>query len=70
VRNARNRLALIVEDSPTLGQVSPERLAVIYRRARQAAADETGLPLATFPEGCPWPVAQVLAEDFWPEDRP
>jgi hypothetical protein len=70
VRNARNRLALIVEDSPTLGQVSPERLAVIYRRARQGAADETGLPLATFPEGCPWPVAQVLAEDFWPEDRP
>jgi hypothetical protein len=24
------------------------------------------LPVATFPEACPWPVAQVL-EDFWPE---
>jgi hypothetical protein len=31
------------------------------------AADETGLPLATFPEACPWPLAQVLDEDFWPE---
>jgi hypothetical protein len=25
------------------------------------------LPLATFPEACPWPLAQVLDEDFWPE---
>ena len=24
------------------------------------------LPLATFPEACPWPVAQVLDADFWP----
>jgi hypothetical protein len=29
-------------------------------------ADETGLLLATFPEACPWSVAQVLDEDFWP----
>jgi hypothetical protein len=28
------------------------------------------LPLATFPEVCPWPVAQVLDEDFWPESQP
>jgi hypothetical protein len=25
------------------------------------------LAVATFPEVCPWPVEQVLAEDFWPE---
>jgi hypothetical protein len=25
------------------------------------------LPLATFPEACPWPLAHVLDEDFWPE---
>jgi hypothetical protein len=30
-------------------------------------AKETGLLLATFPEACPWSLAQVLAEDFWPE---
>ena len=29
--------------------------------------DETDLPLATFPEVCPWSLAQVLDEDFWPE---
>ena len=26
-----------------------------------------GLPLATFPEACPWSTEQVLDEDFWPE---
>ncbi|HSF33510.1 MAG TPA: DUF29 family protein [Candidatus Tectomicrobia bacterium] len=31
-----------------------------YPLARRDAAKETGLPLATFPEACPWPVAQVL----------
>lgn len=25
------------------------------------------VPLATFPEACPWPLVQVLDEDFWPE---
>jgi hypothetical protein len=25
------------------------------------------LAVATFPEACPWPLAQVLDEDFWPE---
>ena len=44
-----------------------QRVPVAYRRARRDAADDTGLPLATFPEACPWPVAQVLDEDFWPE---
>jgi Domain of unknown function DUF29 len=29
--------------------------------------DDTGLPLAAFPEACPWAIAQVLDEDFWPE---
>ena len=28
---------------------------------------QTGLPLATLPETCPWTVAQVLDADFWPE---
>ncbi len=38
-----------------------------YRQARRKAALATGRPLTDFPEACPWPVAQVLDEDFWPE---
>jgi hypothetical protein len=42
-------------------------MATAYRPAREDAADETDLPLTDFPEACPWTVAQVLDEDFWPE---
>ena len=42
-------------------------LAEAYTYAREDAPDETGLALATFPETCPWTVAQVLDADFWPE---
>jgi hypothetical protein len=28
---------------------------------------DTSLLLATFPETCPWTLARVLDDDFWPE---
>jgi Domain of unknown function DUF29 len=42
-------------------------LPTAYRYARRKAALATERPLATFPEVCPWALAQVLDEDFWPE---
>jgi hypothetical protein len=42
-------------------------LPAAYRYARRKAALATGLPLTEFPEACPWSIAQVLEEDFWPE---
>jgi hypothetical protein len=38
-----------------------------YADARELAAAETGLPLATFPEACHWRPEQVLSADFPPE---
>jgi Domain of unknown function DUF29 len=67
VREARREIADLLEDSPSL-QHRPERsLTRAYRIARDNAVDDTGLPLATFPDACPWAIAQVLDEDFWPE---
>jgi Domain of unknown function DUF29 len=66
--DARLQVELILEDSPSLQGFVPEALAWAYPRARRLAALETGLPLATFPEACPWPAAQVLDEAFWPEE--
>ncbi len=40
---------------------------VSANRQLNQAVDETGLPLVTFPEACPWTVEQVLDEDFLPE---
>ena len=67
IGNARAEIADRLEDQPRLGLLVPALLASAYPRARRLAAGETGLPLATFPEACPWPLAQVLDEDFWPE---
>jgi uncharacterized protein DUF29 len=67
IRQARDRIQDRIDRSPSLRDYPARRLPLAYRRARRDAADETGLPLATFPETCPWPLAQVLDEDFWPE---
>jgi hypothetical protein len=40
-------------------------LAVAYGRARQKAADKSGLPLETFPLACPWPYEQIVDPDFF-----
>jgi glyoxylase-like metal-dependent hydrolase (beta-lactamase superfamily II) len=66
----RQRLARVLRDNPSLREQLPVLLPVAYAEAREVAAAETGLPLATFPETCPWDLAQVLDTDFWPEDRP
>jgi hypothetical protein len=57
-----------VQDSPILRGFLPEALGWAYPRARKDVAVETGLPLATFPETCPWPLERVLDEDFFPEE--
>jgi hypothetical protein len=67
VHNARDTLGMVLDDSRTLRESLPEALAWAYPRARQQAHEQTGLPLATFPEACPWPLEQVLEDDFWPE---
>jgi hypothetical protein len=67
ILNARAEIADRLEDYPSLRPLVPTLLASAYPRARRLAAAETGLPLASFPEACPWPLAQVLDEDFWPE---
>jgi hypothetical protein len=67
IHQARDAIADRLERSPSLRNYPARRVPLAYRRARRDAADETGLPLATFPETCPWALAQVLDENFWPE---
>jgi hypothetical protein len=67
ILDARRLVADGLEENGTLTRELPVLCAWAYPRARREAAKDTGLPLATFPEACPWAVAQVLDEDFWPE---
>lgn len=66
MRNARREIELILNDSPSLQHQLPALIDTAYPSARRDAADETGLPLSTFPERSPFPIEQLLADD-WPE---
>jgi hypothetical protein len=67
IYQARTAIADLIEESPSLQDYPARQVDRAYQRARQRAVIETELPLATFPEACPWTIAQVLGEDFWPE---
>src|SRR6266508_3088976 len=64
--NARDEIAVLLEDSPSLRADVPAILARRYPAARMLAHDQTSLPLTTFPESCPWTVEQILDQDFFP----
>ena len=59
----RDRIEVILGDSPSLRRQLPALIAEAYPGARRLASSETGLSLATFPEMCPWTVEQVLDEE-------
>jgi Domain of unknown function DUF29 len=66
IEDARRLVADWLDDGRGLVERLPTLLAEAYPRARREAAKDTGLPLAAFPDPCPWTVEQVLDEDFWP----
>jgi hypothetical protein len=67
LRNSREPIELVLGGSPSLWRELPDCLAWAYPKARRAAAEEPGLPLATFPERCPWNLDQLQDDDFLPE---
>ena len=71
INDARNQIEDLLEDSPSLrAELSEKQIPKAYRRARTKAATETGLPVDTFPEECPFepkkPEKQILREDWFP----
>jgi Domain of unknown function DUF29 len=66
IREQRDQIAELVEESPSLRSVPTQDLSKIYRLAVSEAPRVTGLPEATFPATCPVIPEPVLAEDFLP----
>jgi hypothetical protein len=64
IREARDQIDDLLEDSPSLRAYPTECLAKAYARARMKALDETGL--LRLPEDCPWTIDEILADDFLP----
>jgi hypothetical protein len=64
----RTRIGRLLQRSPSLRHQVAPMIAAQYPSVRRQTARETQLPLATFPEVCPWTPEQVLDEDFWSEE--
>jgi Domain of unknown function DUF29 len=67
IRNARIEIRKRLRRSPSLRPELATILLDAYADARKLVMDDTGLPLATFPEACPWTLEQLQDEDFLPE---
>jgi hypothetical protein len=65
IDEARNRIALTLEDSPSLAAFPGEALAAAYRSALNDRAINH-LDTHHLPATCPWDIAQVLDPDFLP----
>jgi Domain of unknown function DUF29 len=65
IDEARHRIALIIEDSPSLKAFPGEGLADAYESALRDR-DINYLDSRDVPKACPWTIEQVLNADFLP----
>ena len=67
VSNGRREIERLLRDSPSLKPQLPELAMAEYPGARRQAADETSLPLSSFPEICPFTIEQIMDLEYWPD---
>jgi hypothetical protein len=67
IREARTQLAAGLTAAYAHSPHFHHRLVRCHRAARREASRQTGLPLAAFPEACPWTLGQLLDDMFFPE---
>ena len=67
IREHRRRINDDLKDSPSLVPFLQEVFSECYLSACEQAADETDLPPATFPPGCPYTTEQVLNSEYLPD---
>lgn len=66
LNSGRVEIEVLLAESPSLVPQFPTLLAEEYQRARKRASFETGLPLTTFPDQCPFTIEQITG-DYWPD---
>lgn len=67
IKKARRAIAKRETESPTLRVAAPDLVMSIYADAREDAADETRLPLETFPATCPYSIDELRDRTYWPD---
>jgi hypothetical protein len=66
IREQRHQIKKLINESPSLKAYPRKQLGSEFEFARLKAADETGLPEKDFPTDCPYQIADVLDQDFFP----
>jgi hypothetical protein len=67
IEEHRDRIARIVEDSPSLASIPSDVLIREYRKARRKPSWDTKLAQARIPAACPFTIDEVLDPDFLPD---
>ena len=66
-REHRKRLIKAFQKSPSLKPYYESVFAECYQNGKELAADETGLPLGTFPDVFPFSPEDTLNPDYLPD---
>ncbi|HAG84156.1 MAG TPA: DUF29 domain-containing protein [Cyanobacteria bacterium UBA12227] len=66
IRIQRRDTQELLEENPSLKPYLEETLQKIYESGRDLAVGETNLPLKTFPENCPYTLAEIFRDGFYP----
>jgi hypothetical protein len=66
IANARDEIADLLNDNPSLKPIIDDVMASAYRYARRRAAIETDMAEDAFPPRCPWSFVRAMDEGFWP----
>ena len=62
IRTQQLELRTLLKQNPSLERAVPDALNEAFPGAAQVASLETGLPLATFPQQCPFTPDEVLGQ--------
>ncbi|KOR30464.1 hypothetical protein TI05_13935 [Achromatium sp. WMS3] len=68
IKIQRHKIERLLRDSSSLKSKMANIIIEIYEIAILIAAPTTGLDEATFPTSCPWNFAQVVDDNFWPDE--
>jgi hypothetical protein len=63
----RRQIKRLLQDSPSLKRLLNAELNESYLDAILDAANDTGMPQATFPPACPYTLEQLLDNGFYPD---
>jgi hypothetical protein len=67
INKQRRQIDRLLEDNPGMKPKLGEAMAQGYKYGRKGASQETGLPLESLPDICPYAWAELQNEDYWPD---